>query len=316
MEAMIYTLTFNPALDREMTVPEIALDQVLRTSSIRYDLGGKGFNVSRALLALGSESIALGFVAGVIGDLLASGLSGLGIQTDFIRVSGETRVNLSVVTESHEHYFKVNEPGPTLTSVDSLAMLEKIKTLTQPGDWWILAGSLPPGLSPAYIPEIILLVQSAGGKAAIDMEGIPLRLGCASNVFLAKPNAKEASELVGRTINSVSQAFSCVDKIHAIGAQQLAISMGKAGAVYSDGDQIWKAIPPEIDEQNPIGAGDAMLAGLVWALVKGFDGGEVLRWGVACGAAAASLGGTAMGNMELVKRLAAKVHIEKAKLKQ
>ncbi len=313
---MIYTLTFNPALDCELTVPELAMDQVLRAISVRNDLGGKGFNVSRALLALGTESTALGFIGGAVGDQLASGISALGIPTKLVHVSGETRINLSVVSEDHTHYFKVNQPGPTLTGADSTAMLETITSLTQPGDWWILAGSLPPGLSPAFIPEVILLVQSAGAYAAIDMEGIPLRLGCASNVRLAKPNAAEAAELIGRPINTVNQAISSIDKIHAIGAQQVAISMGKAGAVYSDGEHIWKAAAPEIEEQNPIGAGDAMLAGLVWGLTKAFDGGEVLRWGVACGAAGASLGGTAMGSLDLVKHMAARVHIEKAKLKE
>jgi 1-phosphofructokinase family hexose kinase len=313
---MIYTLTLNPALDREMSVPEIALDQVLRAGSIRNDLGGKGFNVSRALLAMGTESTALGFIGGAIGDLLSSGLASLGIHTDFVQVSGETRINISVVSDDHAHYFKVNEAGPSVTIADTTALLEKIRSLTQPNDWWVLAGSLPPGLSPAFIPEVILLVQAAGAHAAIDMEGLPLRLGCASHVYLAKPNAMEAGELIGRPINTVNQAIGAVDKIHAIGAQKLAISLGKAGAVYSDGEHMWKAVPPEIVEQNPIGAGDAMLAGLVWGLIKDFDGGEVIRWGVACGAAAASLGGTAMGTLELVKHLAAKVHIEKARLKQ
>jgi len=313
---MIYTLTFNPALDREMTVPEITLDQVLRANVVRNDLGGKGFNVSRALSALGTESIALGFIGGAIGEMFASGLSSLGIQTDFIRVSGETRINISVVSEDHTHYFKVNEAGPSVTTADTSAMLEKIKSLTQPGDWWIMAGSLPPGLSPAYIPEIILQVQSVGAYAALDMEGLPLRLGCAAHVFLVKPNDFEAGELIGHPITTISQAVASIGKIHAIGAQKVAISLGKSGAVYSDGDLIWKATPPEIVEQNPIGAGDAMLAGLVWGLMKDFDGGEVLRWGVACGAAAASLGGTAMGTLDLVRHLATKVHIEKAKLKE
>ncbi len=307
---MIYTLTLNPALDREMTVHEIALDQVLRASSVKDDLGGKGFNVSRALLALGTESIALGFIGGTIGEKLAGGLGAMGIRTDFIRIAGETRINLSVVADDHSHYFKINESGPIVTEADTLAMLGKIKSLTRQGDWWILAGSLPPGLPPTFISDVIQYAQSTGAKVALDMEGLSLRLGCASHVYLAKPNAVEAGDLVGSSISSISQAVASVIKIHSLGAQNLAISLGKAGAVYSDGSQVWMAIPPEIVEHNPIGAGDAMLAGLVWGLDHKMDGAEVLRWGVACGAAAASLGGTAMGDLALVKHLASLVDVE------
>lgn len=172
---MIYTLTLNPALDRELTVPAFAFDKVLRATAVRVDWGGKGFNVSRALTALGAESIALGFVGGVTGESLRVGLAELGIRTDFVQVAGETRTNVSIVTEDHTHYLKVNDPGPTITLAEQTALLQKIRAFAQPGDWWVLAGSLPPGVPANFYAQVIQLVQSAGGHAALDWLRLPLR---------------------------------------------------------------------------------------------------------------------------------------------
>jgi len=306
---MIYTLSLNPALDRELTVPAFTFDKVVRASTVRVDCGGKGFNVSRALAALGVESIALGFVGGATGERLTVGLAELGIHTDFAQVAGETRTNISIVTEDHAHYLKVNDPGPTITTAEQTALLQKIRALAQPGDWWVLAGSLPPGVPTTFYAEVIRLVQSAGAQAVLDTSGEPLRAGCAARPFLVKPNAAEASELTGTRVTSPEEAREAIGKIHPLGVQNVVISLGRAGALYSDGKNIWQAKPPAVDERNPIGAGDALVAGLVWGLSHDYSGPEVLRWGVACGAAAATLEGTAMGPRSLVESLAQKVRL-------
>ena len=306
---MIYTITLNPALDREMTVPEIGLDHVLRANAIQTDYGGKGFNVSRVLLALGVESTALGFIGGATGDQMIAGLSQLGIQTDFVRVGGDTRINLSVVDVNHSHYLKVNEPGPLVKDIEAAALLDKIEALVCKGDWWILAGNTPPGIQPQFITEIIHRIHAMEAFAILDMQGACLRAGCDANAFLVKPNATEAGELLGNQIRTIDDALIALARIHVLGARQVAISLGKTGAVYSDGTGTWWAKPPSIKERNPIGAGDAMLAGMVWALQKNLPGNEVLKWGVASGAAAASLDGTAFGSRVLVEALAEDVSI-------
>jgi fructose-1-phosphate kinase PfkB-like protein len=156
---MIYTITLNPALDREMTVSNILLNQVLRASEVRIDIGGKGFNVSRALLALGMESIAIGFIGGTVGEQLASGLAGLGINTELIRISSETRTNLSVVDEQHQNHLKINESGPQVSQAEAEAMLKKISELARKNDWWILSGSTPPGIPEGYVSEIVRRIR-------------------------------------------------------------------------------------------------------------------------------------------------------------
>jgi fructose-1-phosphate kinase PfkB-like protein len=123
---MIYTLTLNPAVDRELTVPAITYDTVLRAAQSQVDFGGKGFNVSRLLMGLGSASTAVGFLGGKTGEILQEGLQSLGIGTDFVWISGETRTNISIVTPTGGHYIKVNEKGPVIAPEKQQELLVKI----------------------------------------------------------------------------------------------------------------------------------------------------------------------------------------------
>jgi len=306
---MIYTLTLNPALDRELTVSNLVFDEVLRATALRIDYGGKGLNVSRALAALGADSKALGFVGGKTGEKLEAGLASLGIETDFTWLGEETRTNVSVVSDHEPHYLKVNESGPMVTSAEQAALMEKVEDLRRPGDWWVLAGSLPPGAAETIYADVIERLQSVGANAILDTSGPPLRHGCESGPFLVKPNADEARELTGVRVDTVGAARAAAESIHSLGVELVLISMGKAGALLSDGDTIWMARPPEVAERNPIGAGDASVAGLVWGLSQELPLPDVLRWSMASGAAAASLDGTAVGSYELVESLVEQVSI-------
>ncbi len=308
-EAMIYTLTLNPALDRELTVPDLVFDQALRATATRIDYGGKGFNVSRALAAMGTESVALGFVGGRTGERLEAGLTSLGVFTDFTQVAEETRTNVSIVTENQPHYIKVNESGPTIAPVEQEALVARVDDLAHLGNWWVLSGSLPPGVAETVYADLIETIQSAGARAILDTSGAPLRHGCEAGAFVVKPNAWEAAELTGERVETPQEVRAAAQAIHALGVHLVLISLGKAGALLSDGEDAWLARPPEIEERNPIGAGDASVAGLVWGLDQGLRLPDALRWSVASGAAAASLEGTAVGSHDMVASLAQRVRI-------
>ncbi|MBN1487137.1 MAG: 1-phosphofructokinase [Anaerolineae bacterium] len=297
---MIYTVTLNPALDRELTVPEISFDTVLRATTLRVDYGGKGFNVSRALHKLGAESVALGFVGGLTGVRIAAGLASLGIPTDFVEIGDETRTNISIVSATASQYVKVNEAGPSITPDERAALLQKITALAQPGDWWVLSGSLPRGLPVDCYAEIVDILRSAGARAVVDTSGEPLQYACAALPFLVKPNAHEATELTGIPISSPGDSGAAIAAIHKMGVENVFISFGEAGAVLSNGRQIWAATAPQIVERNPIGAGDSSVAGLMFGLSQNLPLPESLCWGVACGTTAASLSGTAVGDYALV----------------
>ncbi len=308
---MIYTLTPNPAVDRELTVPAMEFDSVLRASESRMDFGGKGFNVSRLLKGMEATSTAVGFLAGSAGELLQSGLKSLGIGTDFVWVTGETRTNVSIVTQSHDHYIKVNEKGPQVNASKQLEMLDKIRALTKPGDWWVLAGSMPPGVTDDFYARVVNVLNKREANAILDTTGEALKLGCAERPYLIKPNAEEVHALTGMPVDSTTEIAAAAAELRKIGAQNVVISMGKAGALMQSAVETWLTHSPKIQEKNPIGAGDSMVGGLVWGLSQGLWLKESLGWGVASGAATASLSGTVVGSKPLIEELFKQVRFEK-----
>jgi 1-phosphofructokinase family hexose kinase len=308
---MIYTLTLNPAVDRELTVPAMEFDSVLRASESRVDFGGKGFNVSRLLKGMQELSTAVGFLGGNAGQLLQNGLQSLGIGTDFVWVAGETRTNVSIVTQTHDHYIKVNEKGPLLDSAKQKELLEKIDSLAKLGDWWVLAGSMPPGVADDFYARIVNVLNKHEANAILDTTGEALRLGCAEKPYLIKPNADEAHALTGLPVDSTTEIAAAATELRKMGAQNVVISMGKAGALMQSAEETWLTHSPKIEEKNPIGAGDSMVGGLVWALTQGIALKESLGWGVASGAATASLSGTEVGSRPLIEELFKQVRFEK-----
>src|SRR5215207_4409921 len=161
---MIYTLTLNPAVDRELTVPAMEFNSVLRASESRVDFGGKGFNVSRLLKGMEASSTAVGFLGGRAGELLQDGLQSLGIGTDFVWVAGETRTNISIVTQSHDHYIKVNEKGPLVDAARQRELLEKIDSLARPG------------IGDDFYARIVSVLNRHEAHAILDTSGESLKI--------------------------------------------------------------------------------------------------------------------------------------------
>lgn len=306
---MIFTVTLNPAVDRELTVDQMAYDTVLRASQWQVDCGGKGFNVARMLKSLSVPSVALGFAAGKAGELLSEKLQSLGIETDFVWIAGETRTNVSIVTPGSDHYMKVNEPGPTISAEDLEQLTNKVRDHAKADDWWVLAGSLPPGVSPDIYAKLTDIIQSAGAKVFLDTSDEALRQSCSARPQLVKPNAEEAQELTGLPISNPTEIAAAAAAIRTQGPESVIISLGKDGALLANGTSTWLAASPEIVEGNPIGAGDSMVAGVVWGLSEGTGLAEALQRGIACGAATASQSGTTVGSREQVDELLAQVKL-------
>ncbi len=304
---MIYTVTLNPAIDRELIVPTIEYDNVLRATACRVDYGGKGLNVSRMLRSLGAESTALGFAGGRSGELLRDGMERLGIATDFVWVAGETRTNVSIFSQAQDHYLKVNEPGPTISPSEQDTLQQKVRQHAKPGDWWVLAGSLPPGVPSQLYQQLIILIQTAGACVILDTSEEALRDGCQARPFLVKPNDTEIHKLTGLPVESIDEMVTAAKMLQQLGVAHVVVSLGKRGALLANEKQVCFAASPVIEEKNPIGAGDSMVGGLVWGLSQSLPLGEALRWGIACGAATASMSGTAVGSRELVESLFSQV---------
>jgi 1-phosphofructokinase family hexose kinase len=300
---MIYTVTLNPTLDRTLTVPNIIFDEVLRAGPPQLDIGGKGFNVSRALIALGCPNTAMGFLGGGTGAFLESGLQALQILCDFVRIKGESRTNVVVIEESTQRYIKANEPGPYISADEGQAFLDRVAHLAVENDIWVFSGSYPPGIAVDFYARIIDLVQSKGSLAVLDTSGEMLRTGIKAHPYLIKPNSLEAEQGSGIPVRTPDDAARAACFFLDQGVKLAAISMGKDGLVLSSREQALHVQPPEVQARNPTAAGDALLAGLVWALQQRLPMADVARWGVAAGTAAAMQDGSGVGSKKLVQEL-------------
>jgi len=157
---------------------------------------------------------------------------------------------------------------------------------------------------------MIRVIETGGAHVILDTSGNALAQGCEAGAYLVKPNDEEAEKLTGIAIHSPKDAVLAAKQIHEMGTSVVIISLGKDGAVLSTTDKSWLAAAPKIEESNPIGAGDSLVGGVVWALSSGYSVNEALKWGVACGAATASMEGTAVGEKELVEKLYKQIEIK------
>ena len=306
--AMIVTVTLNPALDRTLTVPSITFNEMIRATATRLDWGGKGFNVARALRALGQDVLATGFVGGTTGRMLEQGLNDLGIATDFVHIAGETRTNVVITDQAAERYVKVNETGPQVQPAECTAFLELVQQRVQPQDIWVLSGSLPPGVAPGFYAQLVRLLRAGGARVFLDTSGEPLRQGCAAGPTLVKPNQVEAQEATGRPIDTDADARDAAGFFLQQGAEMVALSLGADGLVLaSESRAVW-ARPPRVQARNPVGAGDALLAGIAYATSQDLPLDEMARWGVAAGTASAIRDGVDVGTSAEVQALYEQVH--------
>ncbi|MCA9976205.1 MAG: bifunctional hydroxymethylpyrimidine kinase/phosphomethylpyrimidine kinase, partial [Anaerolineales bacterium] len=176
------------------------------------------------------------------------------------------------------------------------------------------AGSLPPGVPASIYMQLIGDIQAAGAWVILDSSGDALRDGCAARPFLAKPNDVEIHKLTGPPVGNMAEIAAAAQAMQRSGVDNVIVSLGKKGALLADAESVWLAASPQIEEKNPIGAGDSMVGGLVWGLSQGLPLPQALRWGIACGAATASMSGTAVGDRELVESLAAQVNVSREPL--
>lgn len=297
---MIYTLTLNPAVDLELQAPSLRMNEVNRASAAQKDCGGKGLNVSRMLQHLEAHSVAMGFVGGKNGEWIAEQLAQSGVETQFCTIAGETRTNVVLMAEDHSSHIKMNDAGPAVSESEFAALLQQIQQVVQAGDWWVLAGSLPKGVPSDCYAQLIDIIHTAGGKTLLDASGEAFKAGCAAQPTLVKPNLEEAQELLGDTTLNAEQ---CARRIAEMGPQQVVISLGKDGVAFFDGERYGEIQSPTIIEKNPTGAGDSLVAGLVFSLNQGEPLATAVNFGAACGAATASLPGTELGSLALVRSL-------------
>ena len=285
---MIVTVTPNPALDRTLEVPDLPRGEVVRATATRTDLGGKGLNVARALVTTGHASRVVVPVGGSAGQRLLTAAEQAGLQTVAVPIAADVRTNFSLV-EPDGRVTKINEPGPHLTTGEVAALRAATRDALTDATWLATCGSLPPGVPVDSHARLIDDGHVAGVRVAVDASGPALVEALAASPDLVKPNVHELAELVGHPLRCLGEVADAAAKIVARGVGAVVASLGTDGAVLVDRDGRWHATGPDIVVRSAVGAGDALVAGL---LAAGGRGPDALRRGVAYGAGAAALPGT------------------------
>ncbi len=291
---MIYTVTFNPAVDYVMRFDSLCAGQMNRTRSEEIFWGGKGINVSCVLKTLGIKSTALGFVAGFTGNALENAIKESGIDTDFVALpQGCTRICVKLFEKSNGRETELNANGPDIDSASIDKLLKKINMLKS-GDYLILAGSVPKSVPQDIYETICQRLENSGVLIAADASGELLTRLLKYRPFLVKPNHYEAAEISGYTIDSKEKAGDCALLLKSKGALNAIVSMAGDGAVLAaDDENVYNISAPIGTAVNSVGAGDSMLAGFIAGYIKSGSYETAIKWGVAAGSATAFSAGLA-----------------------
>jgi 1-phosphofructokinase len=308
---MVVTVTLNPAVDKTMLVRHLTVGGTNRAEVERIDPGGKGVNVAKALKQLGCPVLATGFLAGNNGRLIAEGLAARGIPADFIQVPGETRVNLKIKDPVGGTETEINEPGFHVEEEYVRELEQKLEGYAGRGEAVVLSGSLPPGVPTDVYARLIRIAKHGGAKTILDTNGSALRSGLAAPPDLLKPNRLEIEELVGTTIKTEPELVQAARQVLAMGVSRVVVSLGAEGALAASAREVWRARCPSLAARSSVGAGDAMVAALVYALLKDLPEEESLRLATAAGSATASMSGSSVADFKLIQEFLPRIQMEK-----
>lgn len=282
---MIYTVTFNPAVDYVVHTDNITPGRVNKYSDEKIYFGGKGINVSLVLKELDISSVALGFVAGFTGDAIEKGVSASGIATDFVRLEkGFSRINFKIKSDEET---ELNGPGPEITSDALHSLFEKLDKLSR-GDILVLAGSIPKSMPDDIYEKILERLCEREIRAVVDATGNLLLNVLRYKPYLIKPNNFELEEMFSTELCSNDDIILYARRLRDMGAQNVLVSMAEKGAILVDENNevhIYPVCKGEV--KNSVGAGDSMLAGFLAGMIKENDYNYALKLGTAAGGATA-----------------------------
>lgn len=282
---MIYTVTFNPALDYILELDKLEIGKIQKSKTELILPGGKGINVSTVLTNLEIDNIALGYKAGFVGAELERLLRNMKVKTDFIDLEeGNSRINVKI---SGEEETAINTNGPQISENKILELLEKLKTLNE-NDYLVLSGSIPSSIKDDIYEKICRIVKKQNVKIVVDATKNLLVQALKYNPFLIKPNNEELGEIFGVEIHTKEDAYVYGKKLKEMGAQNVLVSMGKIGAALIDeAGQEYFIKSPEGKRVNTVGSGDSMVAGFIAGFLKYKNYNDALKMGVSAGSASA-----------------------------
>ncbi len=303
------TITLNAAIDTSLWLEHCERGGLNRVKRKVMVAGGKGNNVAKVLHSFGHTVTASGFIAGMNGVFIEQELQAVhGMSTAFMRVPGESRACLTLLEEVGGSITELLEPGVEIAGVDGQRFVDDVRGIAAQADTVVLSGSLAPGLPPDYYAQLLTALRQLPVQLVLDTSGEPLRRGLSGQPHIIKPNVHEMADLMRRDaalddmvkfaqhelIGTVLRADACI-----------LLSLGALGAALVDANTVLVAEPPAVTVVNPVGAGDALLAGFIDARSRHWDDNASLQWAVATGTAATLqeiAGVVGMSDIEMLRK--------------
>ena len=306
--AKILTLTLNPALDITISLDRLRPGAVNRSQAQHSHAAGKGLNVAQVLADLGHSVTVGGFLGQ---DNLApfeALIAWRGFADCFVRVPGETRSNIKLV-EADGQVTDINGPGPQVDEAARDALLQRLAQVAPGHDAVVVAGSLPRGISPEWLRELLLMLKAQGLKVALDSSGEALRAGLQAAPWLVKPNTEELGEVLGLPVQAAAEQRAAARRLLATGVEHVVVSQGEHGVSWFAAGLALHAQPSKVRIASTVGAGDSLVAGMVHGLLQAEAPAATLRRATAIAAQAVTQVGFGIHDREQLERLEAAVRL-------
>lgn len=304
---VITTLTLNPAIDRTVTIPNFTAGAVNRVENTSDRPGGKGINVAAALAEHGHAVAALGFLGRNNETIFTAFFAARGIKDNCLRLPGSTRVGIKITDPARNETTDINFPGLTPGPADLTALRAQIAQLS--GGWCVLAGSLPPGVPSSIYREFVDTLKARGVRTVLDSSGEALRQALKAGPDFIKPNVHELEALLGRALPTEADVIAAARELVAGGVGLVVVSRGADGACFVTADEVITARPPSVTVRSTVGAGDAMVAGVVAARLRGLSLADTARLATAFSLSALTRTGTSLSLQAEIDAFASRVQI-------
>lgn len=267
----IATVSLNPAIDQTVLIPNFTAGEVNRVEREQSDAGGKGVNVASFLAHFGFDVTVSGFLGDANQQPFVRLFAEKGIHDRFVRVPGLTRVNVKIVDEAQNRVTDINFPGLLIDGEDLTRLFEAVNTLADDIEWFVLSGSVPSSVPETVYAELLALLKRRGKTIVLDASGPAFAAAIPAGPDIIKPNIVELQELVGERLDGHAEIVEAARSLVARGVRLVAVSMGPRGAIFVEDGAAVLAVPPKITVKSTVGAGDAMVSGLVTGTVRGLD---------------------------------------------
>lgn len=298
----VVTITLNPALDLTGSLQALNHGSVSLVDKSSLHAAGKGVNVAKVLSELGAQVTVTGFLGKDNPELFHQLFEQIGVQNQFVEVSGATRINVKLVEENGE-VSDINFPGVQVSAQEVERFEQTLFGLAKTHDYFVIAGSLPGGVTPEMCAGWIEKLNQLGKKVFFDSSKAALKAGITAKPWLIKPNDEELSDFVGEKLETQQQYKSAAESLGQQGIENVVVSMGADGVMWLNQGEWIQSQPPRMQVVSTVGAGDTLVAGLCWGHMQQMPKPDLLCFATALSALAVSQVGVGVPSLELLQQI-------------